>query len=216
MEESELLRLLQRGDPAGLEALIVRYTPYVSAVAARILPGCPREWEEVAADVFWAAWQERKKLQPGRLKGWLSVTARNRALNLLRSRRETVPLAEDILVLSGDGPQQELEAREAAGLVRTALSTLEREDRELFVRRYYYGQTVARAAEGHSAALLAHHGAVTWGRDVVQAWHRTQALEQYCKQRYLGLLLGRPIPVLEPEEVRELTVRRLAGEERRN
>ena len=52
MEESELLRLLQRGDPAGLEALIVRYTPYVSAVAARILPGCPREWEEVAADVF--------------------------------------------------------------------------------------------------------------------------------------------------------------------
>ena len=146
MEESELLRLLHRGDPAGLEALIVRYTPYVSAVAARILPGCPREWEEVAADVFWAAWQERKKLQPGRLKGWLSVTARNRALNLLRSRRETVPLAEDILVLSGDGPQQELEAREAAGLVRTALSTLEREDRELFVRRYYYGQTVARAA----------------------------------------------------------------------
>ena len=107
-------------------------------MAARILPGCPREWEEVAADVFWAAWQERKKLQPGRLKGWLSVTARNRALNLL---------AEDILVLSGDGPQQELEAREAAGLVRTALSTLEREDRELFVRRYYYGQTVARAAE---------------------------------------------------------------------
>ena len=106
MEESELLRLLQRGDPAGLEALIVRYTPYVSAVAARILPGCPREWEEVAADVFWAAWQERKKLQPGRLKGWLSVTARNRALNLLRSRRETVPLAEDILVLSGDGPSR--------------------------------------------------------------------------------------------------------------
>lgn len=49
--------------------------------------------------------------------------------------------------MSGDGPQQELEAREAAGLVRAALSTLEREDRELFVRRYYYGQTVARAAE---------------------------------------------------------------------
>ena len=44
-------------------------------------------------------------------------------------------------------PQQELESREAASLVRAALSTLEREDRELFVRRYYYGQTVARAAE---------------------------------------------------------------------
>ena len=149
MEESELLRLLQRGDPAGLEALDRPPIPPMSPrVAARILPGLsPGVGGWVAADVFWAAWQERKKLQPGRLKGWLSVTARNRALNLLRSRRETVPLAEDILVLSGDGPQQELEAREAAGLVRTALSTLEREDRELFVRRYYYGQTVARAAE---------------------------------------------------------------------
>ena len=57
MEESELLRLLQRGDPAGLEALIVRYTPYVSAVAARILPGCsgasdmsPSNREEFAGD----------------------------------------------------------------------------------------------------------------------------------------------------------------------
>jgi len=121
-----------------------------------------------------------------------------------------------VLCLAEDGPQRLLEEREQAELVRRALGELERPDRELFVRHYYYGQTVARAAEGHSAALLAHHGAVTWGRDVVQAWHRTQALEQYCKQRYLGLLLGRPIPVLEPEEVRELTVRRLAGEERRN
>ena len=130
MEESELLRLLQRGD-GGAGGTDRPLYPLCLRGGGRILPGCPREWEEVAADVFWAAWQERKKLQPGRLKGWLSVTARNRALNLLRSRRETVPLAEDILVLSGDGPQQELEAREAAGLVRTALSTLEREDREL-------------------------------------------------------------------------------------
>ena len=147
MEESELLRLLRRGDPAGLEALIVRYTPYVSAVAARILPGCPREWEEVAADVFWAAWQERKKLQPGRLKGWLSVTARNRALNRLRASREVLALEEDVLCLAEDGPQRLLEEREQAELVRRALGELERPDRELFVRHYYYGQTVARAAE---------------------------------------------------------------------
>ena len=77
-------------------------------------------------------------------------------------------------------------------------------------------ESILPYCRNNNAVLLANHGAVTWGRDVVQAWHRTQALEQYCKQRYLGLLLGRPIPVLEPEEVRELTVRRLAGEERRN
>ena len=40
-----------------------------------------------------------------------------------------------------------LEEREQAELVRRALGELERPDRELFVRHYYYGQTVARAAE---------------------------------------------------------------------
>ena len=39
----------------------------------------------------------------------------------------------------GAGSRQEL--------VRRALGELERPDRELFVRHYYYGQTVARAAE---------------------------------------------------------------------
>ena len=94
--EEEIVLRLNRGDPAALEALIDCYAPYVCGVAARILPGRPEEWEELAGDVFLAAWDNRKKLRPGQVKGWLSTVAR---------------------------------------------------DRELFVRHYYYGQTVARAAE---------------------------------------------------------------------
>ena len=33
------MQKLRRGDPAGLEALMDRYTPYLSAIAARVLPG---------------------------------------------------------------------------------------------------------------------------------------------------------------------------------
>ena len=62
MEESELLRLLHRGDPAGLEALIVRYTPYVSAVAARILPGLARAAEEMGMNLSTA----KSRLRRGR------------------------------------------------------------------------------------------------------------------------------------------------------
>lgn len=131
----------------GLEGLMERYTPYVAAIAARILPGCPQEWEELTADVFLCAWRERKKLQPEKVKSWLAAVARNRALNRLRQRRELLPLEEDVLVLAQDSPQRELEAQEAAQLVRAALESLEQTDRELFIRHYYYGQTVARAAE---------------------------------------------------------------------
>ena len=98
-------RALRRGDPRGLEELMSRYTPYVAAVAARVLPGRPQDWEELTADVFLSAWEHRKALRPEQIRGWLGKVARNRALNRLRASRE------------------------------------------LFVRHYYYGQTVARAAE---------------------------------------------------------------------
>ena len=147
IDEQEMLERLHRGDPAGLEKLMECYTPYVAAIAARILPGCPQEWEELTTDVFLCAWRERKKLRSGKVKSWLATVARNRALNRLRQRRELLPLEEDILVLAQDSPQRELEVQEAARLVRAALETLERSDRELFVRHYYYGQTVEKAAE---------------------------------------------------------------------
>ena len=107
-----------------------------------------QDWEELTADVFLAAWENRRKLQPEKVKGWLAVTMRNRCINRLRAlREEELPLEEDLLTLTADSPQRALEDQEAARLVREALDTLERTDRELFVRRYYYGQTVARAAE---------------------------------------------------------------------
>ena len=124
-------RALRRGDPRGLEELMSRYTPYVAAVAARVLPGRPQDWEELTADVFLSAWEHRKALRPEQIRGWLGKVARNRALNRLRASREVLALEE----------------REQAELVRRALGELERPDRELFVRHYYYGQTVARAAE---------------------------------------------------------------------
>ena len=145
--EEEIVLRLNRGDPAALEALIDCYAPYVCGVAARILPGRPEEWEELAGDVFLAAWDNRKKLRPGQVKGWLSTVARNRAFNRRRCHREDMPLEEDILLLQSDLPQSEAEYRELRSTLSLALGSLDQQDRELFVRHYYYGQTVARAAE---------------------------------------------------------------------
>lgn len=115
------MQRLRRGDPAGLEALMDRYTPYLSAIAARVLPGRPQDWEELTADVFLAAWENRRKLQPEKVKGWLAVTMRNRCINRLRAlREEELPLEEDLLTLSADSPQRVLEDQEAAQLVREA------------------------------------------------------------------------------------------------
>ena len=50
-----------------------------------------------------------------------------------------------------------------------------------------------------AAVLLAHHGAVSWGKTLREAWYRTQALEAYCHQLWLQRQLSAEIPVLELE-----------------
>ena len=146
MTEKQLIKELARGELPALKELIERYTPYVSSVAARILRGRQADVEELTADVFLAAWENRDKLRPGKVKGYLGAIARNRAFNLLRADRESLPLEDDVLLLETDGPERELDRRETARIVNQALSQLDRPQRELFVRHYYYGQTVQEAA----------------------------------------------------------------------
>ena len=72
--------------------------------------------------------------------------ARNRAFNLLRAGRDSLPLEDDVLLLETDGPDRELDKKETARVVNAALGRLDKPQRELFVRHYYYGQTVREAA----------------------------------------------------------------------
>lgn len=145
-EEEKLVKALRRGELSALEELLDRYTPYVSSVIARILRGRQADVEELTADVFLAAWDNRAKLQPGKVKGYLGTIARNRAFNLLRASRESLPLEDDVLLLETEGPDRALDKKETARVVNQALSQLDKPQRELFVRHYYYGQTVQEAA----------------------------------------------------------------------
>ena len=146
MTEKQLIKSIARGELPALEELMDQYTPYVSSVIARILRGRQADVEELTADVFLAAWDNRDKLRPGQVKGYLGAIARNRAFNLLRADKESLPLEDDVLLLESDGPDRELYKKETARIVNQALGQLDKPRRELFVRHYYYGQTVQEAA----------------------------------------------------------------------
>ena len=169
MTEEQLVKSLRRGDLSALEELMDRYTPYVSSIISRILRGRQSDVEELTADVFLAAWDNRDRLRPGQVKGWLGAVARNRAFNLLRSDRASLSLEEDVLLLETDGPDRELDKKETAQLVNRALSRLDKPQRELFIRHYYYGQTVREAALTMGLNLST---AKTWlrrGRETLKA-----------------------------------------------
>ena len=143
MTEEQLIKSLKKGDTGALEELIRRYTGYVSSIIARILGGCLDDCDELTSDVFLAVWNNRDKLQTGKLKGYIGAIARNRAFDLLKARQETLPLEDDIIIIEEDGTEQ----LDTALLLQKALMQLDRQQRELFVRHYYYGQTIGEAAE---------------------------------------------------------------------
>ena len=147
MTDRELIRALNKGDVRALEELIDRYGKYVSSVLSRILSGRRQDCEELTEDVFLAAWNNRHKLREDKLKGYLGAIARNKAFNRLRDLQEELPLEDDILFEDSDIPCDLAERQDTARLIEQALLQLEPKQRELFVRHYWYGQTVREAAE---------------------------------------------------------------------
>ena len=145
MTEQIMLKKIRDRDPAGLEALMDRYTPYVSAIVWNILRFSmqPEDAEEVVSDVFLAAWNQAEDLQLGKIKAWLTGVARNTARKKLRNIDQELPLEEDILELPEQaGLESALEKTEERFLVNWAVNDLPEQDREVFLRHYYYAQTV--------------------------------------------------------------------------
>ena len=128
LEERELLRRLRRGDPSALEELMDRDMGFACGLAGSVLRGRPRDAEEVVSDAF------------------LALLERNKALNRLRALGGELPLEEDWLALEPDrrpGPAEAVEQAERAELIRALLNGLPPQDRAIFLRHYYYGQTAA-------------------------------------------------------------------------
>lgn len=149
MTEAKALAQLQAGDPRALEWFIDRYSAYVGAIVKGILQGSMSgaDVEEVTADVFVTLWKSAEKLVPLNLKGYLSRVARSLALRKLRERKRELPLEEDILILPEDSLIEALDRADRDRLVREAVFSLPQPDREIFLRHYYYCQSVAVIAE---------------------------------------------------------------------
>lgn len=145
MRDARILKKIKAGDPTGLEALMDVYVPYVSVVVWNILRDVmsPEDCEEVVSDVFLAAWNQANDLKDDHVKGWLGSVARNKAKNKLRQIGKTISLEDNVLdIPSLEDPAENIERTEEATLVRRAVVSLPKQEREIFLRHYYYAQSV--------------------------------------------------------------------------
>ena len=149
MNEAKALALLKSGSQEALEWFIDKYSAYVGTVVNSILKDSMShaDVEEVTSDVFVTLWRSAEKLYPLNLKGYLSRVARSLSMQKLRERSQELPLDEDILILDDDSAFDRLEQREQDALVRKAVYSMPQPDKEIFLRFYYYCQSVSTIAK---------------------------------------------------------------------
>jgi len=148
--DPELLGRMRLGDESALEALYARYGGLVYTLAQRIV-GDPELAREVVQDTFLRSWDGRDTYDPerGRVPWWLMGIARNRAIDLLRSRSHQARLREraapppEISTTHARDPADTVVARRT---VLDALRELSDGQRRAIELAYYGGLTQTEIA----------------------------------------------------------------------
>ncbi len=170
MDENTALARLRRGDERALEWFVSRYTPYVGAIVWSVIGGrlSVQDGEEITADVFLTLWKNREKPREGAAKSYLGAIARSRAIDRLRRAKCLPELEYDELDGAVDGPERDMLDREERTLLLAAVDALGPPDREIFLRRYYFGQTAPEIGERLGMTAEAVRQRLKRGRDLLR------------------------------------------------
>ena len=143
-----LVAAVCNGDQQAFGRIIGKYTAYVGTIVWNIVQGIltKADAEEVVADVFYILWCHADKVQPGKLKGYLSVVARRRALNAIRKGKRELPLEEKQFGMAEYDPEMEMIQREEYGVLRQTINEMPEPDRTIFILYYYFCRKTADIA----------------------------------------------------------------------
>lgn len=144
MTDTQLLRQIADGDETALRALMARYGARIRYIIRPFLPDA-REQEECVQDVAMMLWRKAGEFDEKRASfaAWLTVICRNAALNRARRHRAEDPLPE---TLTAPSAEEEVLRRERQQRLYQAVGQLHGTERQIFFRKYYYGQSTAQIA----------------------------------------------------------------------
>lgn len=148
----ELIRLLDRvaaGDRSSLKAVYERTSAKLFGISLRVT-GDEADAQDVLQDVFVAVWQKAGQFDHAKASPitWLSVMTRNKAIDLLRSRRapaEEISEAADIADSSPSAFDLVEQADDASRLAR-CFETLDGRARKMIRAAFFEGATYGELA----------------------------------------------------------------------
>ena len=156
MQDMELMDLLDRNTELGLECMIEQYSGLVYHIIHTKVStvGTEEDIHECVSDVFMDFFLKKESMDQskGSVKGYLAVIAKHKGIDLYRKLskaagrsmdyKENWEFFEDTRV----NLEQSVIAREEKSLLLGALDSLGEPDREIIIRKYYFGQKTKEIA----------------------------------------------------------------------
>lgn len=145
MDDMHIISLFRRRDELAITETRRKYGPYCQKIAMNLL-GSREDAEECVSDALYAAWRQIPPLMPRSLRIFLGRVTRNLSVSRYRAdraRKRSCGMDELLSELSdclpdGCSVEEEADSRALSVTISGWLDTLSPGDRELFVRRYWF------------------------------------------------------------------------------
>ena len=159
MDDKEIIVLLWNRAERAIDALKARFGNPLHRITMNILND-PQDAEEAENDTYLALWNAIPPNKPDPLPPFVYKVGRNTALRHLRNRsadkrqsRYDLSLEELSEILPASTLEDTIDARALGRAICAFLDTLKKEDRVLFVQRYWFGDDIAALAETFSLTI---------------------------------------------------------------
>lgn len=154
MEDREIISLYWSRDERAISETSRKYGGLCFRIAKNILTAAA-DAEECVNDTYFRAWNSMPPQNPVKLGAWLGRVVRNIAISLWQKNHaqkrycgvEAVLDELEECIPSSNTVERELDDKELSVFIDRWLSTLEEDDRAIFVWRYWYGESVAEIAK---------------------------------------------------------------------
>lgn len=154
MDDAAIIDLYWARDSRAIGETGIKYGVYLTSIAMNLL-GLPEDAEECVSDTYLAAWNAMPPERPGILRAFLGKITRNLALDRLKRLRakkrgggEPEAIFDELseIIPGGDCPEAELDRKELLRDIEAFLRAEPPRARNIFLRRYWYADSVAAIA----------------------------------------------------------------------
>lgn len=152
MEDAEIIRLYWIRSEAAIRETDFAYGRKLYVLADKIVQS-HEDAEESVSDTYMKAWETMPPTKPIYLFAYLAKICRNFAFgkldwkNAARRKAEIVTLTEEMELCIPDGSyERKVEGEEIGQVLNRFLGSLSRENRLIFMRRYWFQESVSEIA----------------------------------------------------------------------